>query len=863
MGCKIVDGSADQITDVCQDADGCPRFEPLPADRTIGIKYREYPKSSIRGSLNSLNNVKVNITGAEGQAVMYPSILVGNEGGRATFGGNPGTFSQPVSAANCGKVTRAGTQCMSFSNGAVAVYDYFPTDLSFSFQNSDTWFSYIYTMNSNSGQIGIASYIIEDEQRGTTGGTSDGTPTGDPLSNSAIANTICHPCAGFTCTPASTQCSYTIESDVDYTGDEDCPHPTLFGIGTGSFKVVFTYDSLSTTIPNGVTDLSVSYDGTNYSDAWNEGENFGISFDSPQNTWQAGDEAADTFTVYTLEATGKTGLQLNIRIAPIVDESGSTVAFTGTRWTVLDIVQPGTGYAQNDTFNITHEHTHPDNTTTTFTLTVKITAVGPIESQSGSIADVLRSGDTLNGHEVTRVLHGPSIDSDYGTDKGLFPYHFAYLDGNGNDFTKDTSYTSSRAHQVTAIAGYGIKDVGFFGGLYEFTDKSVQYTTGFVDRNAPDVYNTLVQPSCTVKLDNGRVDRVEIDNNGGGSGWNTLGRIPELSITAPTVDSGVAAQVVGEFQNGVLVNVTVTNQGSGYVESNLPQVSVTNIHKTTNFTVEDAAVREFGFDNLTQFYKTFPEAVDAFPELDQTAIQTILSEHETLKSNVEPVKAYERNEPNVEIKKDPNYKRRDEMVQRLFNRQDVEGLKVTLNPPQTYKSIDTVDFGPSKEAQDLKKSARELMETPAIDNEVQIESLIQDVVPETSIYDESYVETVRGPFSELPYSSDLTKYFMRQFIPDGRGEVKVNVSLGVTQQNVGNAHFTCTASATTRANETDPTTGAVTSSTFSFPFGQVPQGPGCQNWSCSGNMTIRNDFTNASQTMARATEKYGNPYNVT
>ena len=104
---------------------------------------------------------------------------------------------------------------------------------------------------------------------------------------------------------------------------------------------------------------------------------------------------------------------------------------------------------------------------------------------------------------------------------------------------------------------------------------------------------------------------------------------------------------------------------------------------------------------------------------------------------------------------------------------------------------------------------------------------------------------------------------MRQFIPDGRGEVKVKLSLGVTQQNVGNAHFSCTASATTRADATDATTGAVTSSTFSFPFGQVPQGPGCQNWSCNGDMTIRNDFTNASQTMAKATERYGNPYNIT
>ncbi|BCV00514.1 MAG: hypothetical protein CM15mV36_0040 [Caudoviricetes sp.] len=863
MGCKIVDGRANQITDVCQDDNGCPRFEPVPADRTIGITYREYPKSTIRTNLNNLNSYSVNVSGNEGQAVMYPSVLVSATAGQATFGQNPGQYVQPSSAANCGKLVRASQICVGRSNGAFAIYDYFPRELSFGFQSSDTWFAYIYTMNQNAGQIGIASYIIEDEQRGSTGGTSDGTPTGDPLPSSFIANTICHPCANFTCTPASTQCSYTIESDLDYTGDPDCPHPTLFGIGTDSFKVVFTYDSLSTTIPNGVTDLSVSYDGTNYSDAWNEGENVGIQFDSPQNTWQAGDEAADTFTVYTLEQTGKTGLQVNIRIEPIVDESGTTVAFTGTRWTILDIVSPGTGYAVNDTFNISHSHTHPDNTVTNFTLTLKITAVGPIESQSGSIADLLRTGDTLNGHTITRVLHGPSVDSDYDTNEGLFPYHFAYLNGGGNDFTKNTSYTSNRNHQVTAIAGYGITDVGFFGGLYEFTDKSVQYTTGFVDRNAPDVYNSLVQPETTVHLRNGRVDRVEINENGGGSGWNTLGRAPELSITAPTVESGEQAEVVGEFTNGVLTNVIVTNQGSGYIESNLPQVSVTNVHKKSTFTVEDAAVREYGFDNLTHFYKTFPEAAEAFPELDQTAIQSILSQHETLKANVEPVKTYEFTEPNVEIKKDPNYKRRDEMVQRLFDRKDVTPLKTGLVPAQPYNQIDFVDLGSSKEAQDLKKSTRELFETPKNQIPTDMEALIQDQIPEKSVYDESYVETVRGPFSELPYASDLTKYFMRQFIPDGRQNVNISVTLGVTQLNKGHAHFNCSALASSRADVTDPNTGQVTSSTFSFPFGQVPQGPGCQDWSATGTMSIRNDFTNATQTMAKATRLYGNPYNVT
>lgn len=57
------------------------------------------------------------------------------------------------------------------------------------------------------------------------------------------------------------------------------------------------------------------------------------------------------------------------------------------------------------------------------------------------------------------------------------------------------------------------------------------------------------------------------------------GRIPELSITSPYSASGVPAEVEGTFVNGVLTAVTVTNQGSGYSSTNLPQVSITNIHK--------------------------------------------------------------------------------------------------------------------------------------------------------------------------------------------------------------------------------------------------------------------------------------------
>ena len=91
----------------------------------------------------------------------------------------------------------------------------------------------------------------------------------------------------FTCTPASTNLRYTTGQDI--TGDIDCPHPTLFGIGTSSKKLCFTYDQLSTQLPNGVIDFEVSYDGVTYTDTWDQGANAGTPYTTSQNPWQAGD----------------------------------------------------------------------------------------------------------------------------------------------------------------------------------------------------------------------------------------------------------------------------------------------------------------------------------------------------------------------------------------------------------------------------------------------------------------------------------------------------------------------------------------------------------------------------------------------
>ena len=832
MGCKRKDYLGNIITDPCDDADACLNYEPLPSDRRISLTYREYPQDIIR-------QVDANVPNRTGQAIMYDSVRVCLTQGQAAFGQSG--FVTPASGANCGRVTRSATCYQFCDDGAKIIYDYFPSQLSFDIQASDTWFSYLYDTSNNAGIIGTPAFHLENEER------EDNTDPSNPI---IFSNTNCFPCSNFTCTPASTGCSYTVESDIDYTGDPDCPHPTLFGIGTNSNKIVFEYDTLSSVIPNGVLDLSASYDGITYSDAWNEGEGIGIIYDSTQNTWQSGDEAAGTFNIYELNSGSKQGLKLNVKVEPIIDESGSTVAFTGTRWQIQEIMNPGTNYAVDDVFQLTHAHTHPDNTTTTFTLNIKITSVGPVAGQSGTISDVLRRGDTLNGHQITQVVHGPSIASDYDTSKGLFPYHFAYLDGNGSNFTKDTQYTSNRAHQVTVRAGKGIVDRGFFGGLYEFSEKSVQYTIGTVDRNAPDIYNTLTQPSTTVTITNGRVTNVTIDTDGGGSGWNTLGRIPELSITAPVGTTGTPAEVEGEFTNGVLTSVTVINGGSGYSSTNPPQVTVRNIHKVLNSVAPNAAFNENRESRTLEVLDAFPNIGDAFPTYtaeDQKRDRDALISN----SQYPPAqRAYENTADSVQFKTDPNNKRIHNLPQSAFTSEDLEPYKNAMINKENYSKITEYDFGTSNEAREFKNMLIKSQKDANDNINAYMDRITQDE-PNIARYDESYIETVQGPFSELPYASQYTKYFLRQFRPDPRQDTTITVNLSVNVANVGTSHFSCP----------QPPASTRLGSQFSFLNG--PSGPGCQNWSASGNMLMLNDFTQSAQTLAKATAAYGNPYQVT
>ena len=863
MGCKTSSGFFNpQCSGLTISDSHCGKYNP-GAGNGVTFTYTEYPQNPIRTG-------NYNIPGRDNNFVMYDSIV--ENAGR--FGG-----TIPVSAGNCGKINKVDP-CNSQGK---LIFDYFPSELSFDYNFSDTFFAYLYDVSNEAGVVGIPCYYIEDRSQSRTGGTGGG---GEPLDDSYESDSVCHPCSAFTCTAASTSLSYTC--DTDYTGDPDCPHPTLFGFGTTSYKVAFSYDALSTQLPNGVVDLEMSYDGVTYTDVWNEDDLEGVTYITSQNTWQTGEESVDDFIVFELDGNlPKEGFRVKVRIRPNYDDSGASTVFNGTEWEITEILSPGTGYAVNDTFNLTYEHVHPDTTSTTFTVTLRIKTVGPVNAVSESPGfDVLRTGDTINGHSITRVLH---------MDEQHFPYHVAYLDGSGSNFAKDTQYTSNRAHVITTVAGFGIPDRAILFGKYEFSDKSMQFVTADVSKTAPNTYDSVKQPEATVSVTNGRVSGVTITD--GGAGWDEIKETPNVVITAPTITSGKQAKVEATFSGGVMTAVEITDAGAGYDSDNPPQLFIINnyealretrdtgaidptfdqrnaelgrsIPKPSRNTVDPTELSAFSpdtykklvelgieSDTITKIISEFNETVGSevfkdYPEVTQADIDGLSDSYNAAPASV----TIDNSKPTVEIKLDPDRRRVQPLPQRRYSRESAEKLRESIQARYDLSFMDNSV---------LENETKELMLNEFIRTQKErndsIENIIQDVIPEYTNYKESFVETTQGPFSELPEASTYTKYLMTQYRADPAKKTSISVTLSMTPVNEGCAHFTCNAPATTPGGTTNNADGSTTTTSYTM---SSLLGPGCKAWTINGDMTIFHDLSRAAQDAAAAGEAYGNPYTIT
>ena len=49
--------------------------------------------------------------------------------------------------------------------------------------------------------------------------------------------------------------------------------------------------------------------------------------------------------------------------------------------------------------------------------------------------------------------------------------------------------------------------------MYEFLDKSLQFSTADINKNAPEVFNSIVQPSASVTITNGAVTDLSFNGN--------------------------------------------------------------------------------------------------------------------------------------------------------------------------------------------------------------------------------------------------------------------------------------------------------------------------------------------------------------
>ena len=814
----------------CEESDHCQRYLPQSVSSGVGVstEYIEYPRTTFR-------NGNYNIPGRTGDAVMYPSAFVGSD---------PQT-SEPddsASGANCGKLR--GNPCSTFGSSGVFVYDHYPNELSFDWQSSDTWISYLYDTSNEAGAVGDEVHYIHVCETESTSTTPESTPgAGDGETTSTTTRTLtCVPCTAHTCAPAKTDLKYTYGGQ-NITNDADCPYPDLFGIGTESNKIAFRYNSLSSELPDGVTDFSFSYDGVTYTDVYDEALQIGQVYNSSQNPWQSGDESFSDFVIYDTLFNSQTqnGLRVKVRITPIFDDTGPSVVFSGTEWEVMELLSPGSNYAVNDVFVLEYEHTHPDQTTTTLSVNMKITGVGPVQVVSGQSGfDVLRTGDTINGHQILRTYH---------TDLDNFPYHVLYLDGEGNDFVKDTQYTSSRNHVITAKAGYGIVDRAILVGRYEFLEKSIQYVTMSIDKNSPDVFNGVVVPEATAIVTNGAITGFTIEEPGANLTRAYLnGEDPILTVAASPSPNGKDAVIEGIFVGGQLSSIKIISGGTLYSSSDPPRVFISNTYKKATTRYSNAGYEPGKLERYKELFDSMPAgAVDVSRqnEFNESA--------DTVPKDI----SFTTQSENVEVRYDTQRRRADVLAQRLYTKAKTDPLyDIMVRDDANWDHLDQVDF------KDATKALLETDEGTKQNTRDIISGLTQLQVPEYNVQDEVLIETVQGRVGDLPYASQFTKYVLRQYRADPAKERSIQVTLSCEPVNPGIDEDVCPPPTPlvggTEPDETDPETGITTGSTTTCTV-TGPFGPGCQAWSVSGNMKFLHDLTRSAANVVDAAKAYGNP----
>ena len=498
--------------------------------------------------------------------------------------------SEAPSKAMCGKLYKLMPPLYGGGRGGnqvtpKRVYEHVPNDLSFFPIKGDMWFCYLF--DTAGYFVGTPCKMFETIQRRDSWPDVYEDSAGPPDPETGEATTVttqtqtagsvngtvyrCTPCTASIgqCVPNATTVSY-VSPDGQISGDPNNPYPTIWAVGTNDNYIVFEYDNLVDTIPDGINAFSLSIDGSTMTQMW-DGDGSTTAQSIPTGNWaQAeGGSFGGTFAVIDSDIdTGSTSTgasaRIVVRIKPIIDDYTNDVyTFGGSLIDVIELDARGTGYSVGQTFNFTYTFTHEDSFTTTWNFSLQVDSVTDYDAPNGSTLALLQAGDIVNGHEIVRALH---------TDLENFRYQVCEIDGAGSMFSKDTSYTSSRNHNITVFAGKGIADRGAVVGLYEFRNKNIQYLTKNLNPAMPSYYDDIVEPVLIPVITNGKLTDVIIE--AGGSGLESLPKKMGVTVSPPPVKNGKQAKVKVTFTNGVVTDIKIKRKGSGYSSARPPSVAI-------------------------------------------------------------------------------------------------------------------------------------------------------------------------------------------------------------------------------------------------------------------------------------------------
>ena len=551
-----------------------------------------------------VRNTNLNWPEVDRDRVMYSSFIK--------------TGNQPT-RESCGKEFKTLQTIYTKGGGSQSTYQIFqhvPSELSLYPIYGDMWFMIEYdtydyfrgtpckrfeTVNRRDSWPDVYESSPGPPDPETGEGTTQTTQT--QFAGSSDSNEyICIPCSGSQgqCRPSKSTITYQTP-DGNLSGDTKNPYPTIWAVDTDSPYIVFSYDDLSTTVPDGMSTLSISHN-TQSQVLWTDGGSNGVMQSSIGN-WDQDDGGTELIVEFDDEIrTGsvQTGdaARLTMRITPIItDLTNDVYTYGGSEIEIVELSNPGTGYSAGQTFTFSHTYTHENNATTTWNFTLTVDAVEDFQAPTGSTLALLSTGDVINGHTVVRALH---------TDVVNFQYHVLELSGTGSNFTKDTGYTSGRNHDITVRAGYGVADRATLIGLYEFRNKNIQYVTKQLRPDVPHYYDDIVAPVIEAQVSNGKITGATVIS--GGSGLNNLDK-KELEVSTPQVKRGKRAKVKGNFSGGSLQSVDIIDSGSGYstetfegndgVTYKIPTIAIADFDKHEEKTLYESNISP---DNATDSY---------------------------------------------------------------------------------------------------------------------------------------------------------------------------------------------------------------------------------------------------------------------